>query len=150
MARFSVRILLGIFFVQVFTVLTVPGCSTTKTSDRDLTFIEAQEGLHFARGERRGFLGGSNGAIWIDARPAEAYREGHLPGAIHLPLERARAEHETLRRDATLIVYGEDYNSPRAYALSKTLLELGHKDVRTLRGGFRAWQAAGYPVESGE
>ena len=33
--------------------------------------------------------------------------------------------------------------------MSKRLLELGFKDVRTLRGGLRAWTDAGFEVEEG-
>jgi rhodanese-related sulfurtransferase len=33
--------------------------------------------------------------------------------------------------------------------MSKTLIELGFDDVRTLRGGLRAWEDAGFEVEKG-
>ena len=49
-----------------------------------------------------------------------------------------------------MIVYGNDYNDPVADGMSKRLIELGHKDVRTLMGGLRAWKADGYAVESGD
>ena len=45
-----------------------------------------------------------------------------------------------------IIVSGETYNDPVAIAMSKTLMELGFKDVKTLRGGIMGWEDAGEPV----
>ena len=56
----------------------------------------------------------------------------------------------TLEGFGTLIVYGDDFGSAIANAMSKRLVELGYKDVRTLRGGLRAWQDAGNEVELGD
>lgn len=126
------------------------GCLSTKTSDRDLVFVDPAEGMEIVRGERQGLVLGTVRGVWVDPRSVSEFREGHIPGAVHLPLERARDEHSRLEDYTTIVVYGEDYNSPLAHALSKTLLELGYDDVRTLRGGLRAWQAAGNPVETGD
>jgi 3-mercaptopyruvate sulfurtransferase SseA len=34
--------------------------------------------------------------------------------------------------------------------MSKRLMELKHKDVRTLRGGLRAWADAGLELDTGD
>jgi len=53
----------------------------------------------------------ASGAQLVEVLPAEEYREEHLPGALHLPLERLdgpRAE-RLLRRDRPVVVYCFDH-----------------------------------------
>jgi rhodanese-related sulfurtransferase len=53
----------------------------------------------------------ASGAQLVEVLPAEEYREEHLPGALHLPLERLdrpRAE-RLLRRDRPIVVYCFDH-----------------------------------------
>ena len=53
----------------------------------------------------------ASGAQLVEVLPAEEYREEHLRGALHLPLERLdgpRAE-RLLRRDRPVVVYCFDH-----------------------------------------
>ncbi len=93
-------------------------------------------------------LRGATTGVWLDPRTDDEYRKEHIPGAVHLPMQRVREDHSILRQYDVIVVYGNDFNSPRATAVSKTLMELGHRDVRTLRGGLKAWKEAGNPTES--
>lgn len=47
----------------------------------------------------------------VDVLPREEYREGHLPGAINIPLKELDRETagEELRREVPVIVYCHDY-----------------------------------------
>ena len=74
---------------------------------------------------------------------------GHVPGALHMPLETLRVERARLEGADTIIVYGDGFDSAVAGATSKLLLEMGFADVRTLRGGLRAWADAGREIEKG-
>lgn len=130
-------------------VIVLAGCSETKTSDRDLVLMNVDEARELAAGGAGLRLGRARRVAWVDPRSESEFRAERIAGAIHLPLERARDDHRSLREYDVLIVYGNDFNSPRATALSKTLIELRHGDVRTLRGGLRAWKEAGHSVESG-
>ena len=48
----------------------------------------------------------SEGAQLVEVLPAEEYEEGHIPGAINLPLKRLDAETaEALDRGRPVIVY---------------------------------------------
>jgi thiosulfate/3-mercaptopyruvate sulfurtransferase len=96
----------------------------------------------------------------------EAYRRGHLPGAVFLDLDRDLAGppgpagrhplpapgrfQEAMRRagvsqDRPVVVY-DDADSMAAARAWWTLRYFGHRRVRVLDGGFRAWVEAGQPV----
>ncbi|MFC0042191.1 rhodanese-like domain-containing protein [Actinomadura rayongensis] len=100
----------------------------------------------------------------------EAYRRGHLPGAVFVDLDRdvasspgaggrhplpsADAFQEAMRRAGVsaarpVVVYDES-DASAAARLWWTLRYYGHPDVRVLDGGFRAWAGAGRPVATDE
>jgi thiosulfate/3-mercaptopyruvate sulfurtransferase len=96
----------------------------------------------------------------------EAYRKGHLPGAVFVDLDRdlsgpagpagrhplpaKDAFQEAMRRagvsaDRLVVVY-DDADSTAAGRAWWTLRYFGHQRVRVLDGGYRAWAEAGQPV----
>lgn len=98
------------------------------------------------------------------AQRAEDYEKGHIPGARLLvwneyvrDAENAVAElpdvatlktafeNAGISDNSTVILYGEPMIAERAFM---TLEYLGHKDVRVLNGGLKAWVAAGLPTET--
>ena len=98
----------------------------------------------------------------LDVRAAAAYATGHVPGAMSVDLpqwtKQSRNVAGLLDRDfwapavgklgidhqTRVLVYGADAASA---ARAWWLLEfVGVKSVSLLDGGWRAWQAAGYPV----
>jgi thiosulfate/3-mercaptopyruvate sulfurtransferase len=99
-----------------------------------------------------------------------SYREGHLPGAVFLdldaelcgpagpggrhPLPSPASFQEVMRRAGVsagrpVVVYDDDDATAAARAWW-TLRYFGHGTVRVLDGGYRAWSAAGLPVEAGD
>ncbi len=94
-------------------------------------------------------LGPRTTAAWVDPRSPAEYDAGHIPGALCMPFQTVTSEHGRLRDYSLVIVYGRDYNDEKANGMSKRLMELGHKDVRTLRGGLRAWVADGRELTTG-
>ncbi len=126
------------------------GCTNRITSDRDLVLVDPAEAVKLVDGQKRLLDLGSNAAgAWVDPRGESQFRAGHIPGAISLPFQNVTADHDKLKGYDVLIVYGDDYHDPKAEGMSKRLLELGFKDVRTLRGGLQAWADLGHPVETG-
>lgn len=98
----------------------------------------------------------------------ELYDTGHIPGAAFIDLDRdlaappgeggrhpmpATADFEQAMRragvsgDRPVVVY-DDADSTAAARAWWLLRYFGHQNVRVLDGGFRAWTAAGQPVES--
>jgi thiosulfate/3-mercaptopyruvate sulfurtransferase len=97
----------------------------------------------------------------------ELFAAGHVPGAAFVDLDRdlaaapgpggrhplpARAEFEAAMRlagvsDSSPVVVYDDADSTAAARAWWLLRYFGHQSVRVLDGGFRAWTAAGRPVE---
>jgi len=127
------------------------GCGGKSTSSKNLKLVDtpkAMEAVHGSGGVLG--IGGKRSGAWVDPRPEAEYAAGHIPGAINLPFALVASDHKrVLEGYGTIVVYGEDYNDAIAEGMSKRLMELGHGDVLTLRGGLRAWKAAGYEVETG-
>ena len=93
-------------------------------------------------------------ALVVDVRdPGEVASTGKVAGAINIPrgMIEFRADPATPYFDAhfnptrTLIVYCA--SGGRSALAGQTLKTLGYTDVGHLDGGFKAWQAAGKPVE---
>jgi rhodanese-related sulfurtransferase len=88
--------------------------------------------------------------VLLDSRSAEAWAQGHVPGAVHLPGreigERALRE---LDRSVPVVVYcwGPGCNGATKAALA--LAQLGYR-VREMVGGFEYWAREGLPVESAD
>jgi rhodanese-related sulfurtransferase len=128
-------------------LIALTGCGRG-TSDRSLLFLDPPDANDLLEG-RTGLLGlrGPKPTVLVDCRRETEFDQEHIPDAINLPFAQVSTDHSILRQYDVIIVYGARYNDPVALGMSKRLLELGHKDVRTLRGGLEAWIAAGYPVD---
>ena len=84
--------------------------------------------------------------LLIDARPADAYRAAHVPGA--LPLNEARWERllpaviESLRDNTRIVVYCDDTLCQASHGVATRLrreLALDEGGVFILKGGWRDW-----------
>jgi 3-mercaptopyruvate sulfurtransferase SseA len=134
------------------------------------------EWLHRAVNERRGHK--TLQVFHVDFGVPEEFSQGHIPGALHLDtrvleaaptwnrrpdveLEAALLAHG-ITHDTTVVLYGSD-SVPGAGATqpgrnagqiaaaraAAILMYAGVEDVRLLDGGFDAWVAAGYEIETG-
>ncbi len=89
----------------------------------------------------------ARGARLVDTRSEDdRRREGVIPGSLHIPLSALPWRAGLLGPpDGELVVVCNDgYSSSLAAAL---LQELGFARATDLDGGFRAWAAAGLPVD---
>ena len=88
--------------------------------------------------------------VWLDPRTLKEYEEGHVPGAISLPFPEIERSYESrLRSAASIVVYDTNWNDVIAVSASKRLMELGHSNVYTLKGGIEAWIADGQSIATG-
>ena len=91
------------------------------------------------------------GALLVDARSGEDYREAHLEGAVSLPLGEVDQQLESFRKDVPLdrviIAYCNGFGCPDSFDLGVLLLQAGYQQVRVFEGGFPEWRDAGLPIE---
>ncbi|MFK8001500.1 MAG: molybdopterin-synthase adenylyltransferase MoeB [Polyangiales bacterium] len=81
----------------------------------------------------------------VDVREKDEWRQGHIPGALHLPrgfLE-MQAQSRLPKPDAKIIVYCA--GGIRSAFAAKALMELGYTNVETANPGFNDWKDKGYP-----
>ena len=88
-----------------------------------------------------------DGAIAVDVRERSEFVEGHLPGALHIPLGDLERRSAEVPRDRPIVTYcGHGERS----ATGLSILERnGFKDLTNMDGGFGGWEEAGLAVENG-
>lgn len=82
--------------------------------------------------------------IVLDVREPYEYAAGHIAGAELLPLSQLQARLDEVPADQPVYVYCHSGN--RSKQASEILAKAGKKDIRDVRGGIIAWEAAGYSV----
>lgn len=87
------------------------------------------------------------GALVLDVREPEEWAEYHIPGATLIPLGQLAARVDEVPRDRPVLVYCRSGN--RSQEGRDILLRAGFTQVTSLRGGIKAWAAAGLPTVSG-
>lgn len=93
-------------------------------------------------------------ATFIDARPHDLFFDGHIAGAVNVPLAERSGRLDELRRELPrsrpVIVYCDGGSCESATRLGAWLVSHGWRDVNVLGDGYPAWVAAGFPVARGE
>ncbi|UJR80767.1 molybdopterin-synthase adenylyltransferase MoeB [Sandaracinus amylolyticus] len=87
------------------------------------------------------------GYVFVDVREKDEWRQGYVPGALHLPrgfLE-MQAESKLPDKKAKIVVYCA--GGVRSAFAAKTLSELGYQNVESANPGFVRWKDLGYPLE---
>lgn len=81
----------------------------------------------------------------VDVRSIDEYAEGHIEGAINIPIETVADNLALLPAlDANIVVYcGSGH---RSAIVMEALTLLGYTNVRSLLGGTKAWMASELPV----
>lgn len=87
-------------------------------------------------------------AVVLDVRPGPEYDAGHLPGALHIPLEELAERIGELPRDHQVIAYCRGRYCVLAHDAVRLLSAEGLDAVRA-SDGVLEWRVAGVPVETG-
>ena len=78
--------------------------------------------------------------------PAQ-YDEGHIPGAINIPVnEIDESVKERFKPDADIVVYCASKECQASPKAAKRLEELGFTSVKDFEGGKKDWTEAGYSL----
>ena len=113
-----------------------------KFSDEAVSFIEPVEAYEKSnRGE----------ALMVDAMPTNFFEEGHIRGAMNLPLAIFDFMYDMKlgQRDKSkeIVIYGRSISRHYDEAVAEKLVVRGFKNVKILKGGIQGWKNHHYPVE---
>ncbi|MEO8337067.1 MAG: metalloregulator ArsR/SmtB family transcription factor [bacterium] len=87
--------------------------------------------------------------VVIDVRPAEEFEQGHIAGAVSVPLDALKAwARDDAPKRKQIVAY---CRGPYCVYALQAVAELKKRGLRAARSedGVAEWSAAGYPVESG-
>ena len=89
----------------------------------------------------------------VDVRAKALFNQGHLPGAISLPIamfdDVVGEFFEAHPPEACVILYCAGRECLDSHRFAERLMEFGYMDVRVFSGGFAEWKAKGLRVEQG-
>ena len=91
---------------------------------------------------------GCDAAILIDVRSAEDWKAGHVRDARHFDRGEIELEIEEQVPDLDQRIICYCGGGSRSALVVESLQKMGYRNVRSMTGGFRAWQAAGLPTAS--
>ena len=111
--------------------LSLAACGEQKESDTAYTTIEPETA--------KTMMEENGDAVILDVREEDEFVDGHIPGAVLLPVNTITARRASLvipSKDATVLVYCRSGN--RSRTASRTLAELGYTAVYDF-GGIMDW-----------
>ena len=83
-------------------------------------------------------LDDKKGVMILDVRTDKEYEQGHIPGAVHIPLTEIGDKVKKLKKDRELVVFCQNGN--RSIWAIKRLMGMGYKNLYNLKGGYYAWK----------
>lgn len=118
-----------------FLLLVIIGCSNGGAQSQLLTpdAFEAK-------------LASSKDKLVIDVRTPDEYAKGHLSGATMIDFYEADFKTKLTTLDKSKPVFVYCAAGGRSGSATDVLKSLGFKRIYDLKGGIRAWNAAGKPV----
>ena len=156
----ELTILLGLSIFAAFTVNyfspngiaifgewdTSKGVITAKPKN-DVIFHESEiETVHQAKK-----IYDSGDVLFVDGRETSLFEEGHIKGAVSLPVNQFDTMIEKFIGKYPISTWIVTYCSGRecqdSHKLAQYLLEAGYTNISVFIDGYPGWEGAGYPVE---
>jgi rhodanese-related sulfurtransferase len=89
--------------------------------------------------------------IFVDARSRDDYDEGHIKGAVSLPVgqfdEKIEAFLERYPPEKAIITYCSGRTCEDSHELAQLLLAFGFTEINVFIDGYPGWETEGYPIE---
>src|SRR5688572_12324099 len=105
-----------------------------------------------SRDEVKSLIDAGEKVAIIDTLPRAEYEEGHIPGALSMPLQELRKLAPKILRDKDqqIITYCGSSDCPLSTRAAEELEALGYMNVTEYIGGKADWEAGGLDLEEGE
>jgi len=131
---------MGVVGLAIALIAAGWGCET-KTSDRDIAFMNVEELRELLAKE-------NERTLVVDVRRWGEYDAGHIPGAVCIPVAELGKNDPVLAGASQIVVYAGSYESPLSPAAAKKLIAMGYANVYDFRGGLEYWELEGGEVET--
>lgn len=135
------------------TATTVAEATTTTATAFDLNasvdeYLSSLPEGFYAVGDMDAFKQGveASGALVIDVREVSEYEEGHIPGAVNIPIRTLAANLDKVPTDRQVYVYCR--TGFRAGQALSSLGMLGYDNVLSYKPGWVAWEEAGEDIST--
>lgn len=93
----------------------------------------------------------SGDTLFVDARGSDAFKEGHVKGAVSLPVDDfhsiGQAFLDKYKPETKMVVYCSGRECEDSHTLAGFLKDLGYTNVRIMIDGYPGWETGGNPVE---
>lgn len=76
--------------------------------------------------------------ILLDVRTKEEFEAGHIPNAIHIPVDSLRERMQELDHSKSIFIYCQ--GGMRGYLSQRILMQNGYDQVKNLSGGYQVWE----------
>ena len=86
------------------------------------------------------------GALMLDVRETKEFKEGHVVGAVHIPLSTLAKRHVELNKHREKPIIVTCRAGTRAGPACSTLRKAGFEQVYLMSGGMLAWESANLPI----
>ncbi|MBO8126861.1 MAG: rhodanese-like domain-containing protein [Firmicutes bacterium] len=80
----------------------------------------------------------------VDVRTEKEFAQGHIEGAINIPLQELADRYDEIPSDKPVIVHCK--SGARSSYATAFLQMLGYRNVQNMFGGYLDWVDKGYPV----
>jgi rhodanese-related sulfurtransferase len=94
-------------------------------------------------------------ALILDVREDHEWADGHIPGAVHVPLGQLDFQADpggprpntelTQRADKPIVT--QCHTGQRSILAADVLQKMGYKNVASMKAGIAGWARQGYPIE---
>jgi rhodanese-related sulfurtransferase len=89
--------------------------------------------------------------LFVDARSSDNYQDGHIQGAISLPMgqfdEGIASFLDRYSPDQPIVTYCSGRTCEDSHYLAQFLSDAGFTNVRIFIDGFPGWESEGHPIE---
>ncbi len=93
----------------------------------------------------------SGKVLFVDARSMEDFTDGHIKGAVSLPVgqydEHIDAFLERYDLDYPMVLYCSGRTCEDSHHLAQLLMERGYMNLSVMIDGLPGWRAEGYPID---
>ncbi len=132
-----------IIFADIKEIPKVKTASEEETQAGEITSVE-----NISVEEVYEIMNSDEDYILLDVRTPEEFSEGHLEGALHIPVNELEGRLGELSKDKPIIVYCK--SGGRSSTAADLLVENSFTQIYNMSGGITEWMSKNYPVVVGE